>query len=400
MGLRRRTSQHDAPYRALGWMISLALGTSITLTVLCHEGAPVLGVSYWLVPDGVSLAETCAVITRLGVKGGFDDIPGYQFGFPPSALLLLVHSLSLSVIGPLGFTLVNLAVLTGTMRLTSPWLALALPYLLVALTMPSKEILLAPLLFLGWQALSRHQFVLLSLIVSVVFFVRDGAGIAILAWIIGCGSAVALHLRGIVVVTVAAALGFLLHANLETFSNQFFLIDRNVIGASSVDSPLSGNAFSSLGYLSRLIVTLSGLAMRPAPFFDCQGYVPLLGVSFWICGVTILVSAIDSIQLLLSQPTSEWPKCMTDARNAALALWLAIAVFAVNPMVQPRYVVPFSIPYLAWMFANRRPSSLVRLYSLCVGLSIAGVLAQQLLGIQSVEPWLEGPLWSSFEGLR
>jgi len=384
----------------MGWALTLVLGTSISLAVFWHEGAPVLGVSYWLLPDGISLAQTCQVITKIGINDAFDSIPGYQYGFPPSALLLLVHSLSLIVIGPTGFTVVNTAILTGVMRLTSPWLALALPYLLVALTMPSKEILLAPLLLSGWQALGRRQFVLLSLIVAVVFFVRDGAVIAILVWIIGCRSAAALHLRGIAVVTVATALGFLLHANLESLSDQFFLIDRNISGLQSIDSPLGGYAFSYPGYLLRWIATLSGLAMRPAPFFDCQGDVPLLGVSYWICGVTMLVSAIDSFQFLLLQPRSEWSKSTTDARNAALALWLAIAVFAVNPLVQPRYILPFSIPYLAWMFANRRPSSLLRLYSLCIGLSVVGILAQQLLGVQGVEPWLEGPSWPSFKGLN
>lgn len=298
----RAVEKHARRNRALGWAIGLAFSASVLFAGAWLKGRPVIGFSYWLVPDGVSLAETCMVVVQLGVQDAFAGIPGYEIGLPPSPLLLLLYSWSLSMIGPLGFVWVNAVVLFWISWRTSPWIVLSLPCLLVAIAMPSKEILLAPLTLVGWWALGRRRFLTLTLTCGLAFLVRDGAGIAICVWIIGSLVAARLHVRGIFIVAAALVSGLVIHVWLGYILGAPFLIDRNVVAFGSIDSPVSASAFSTFGYAVRWFANLTALAFRPALPLDTESNVPVLAVSYWLCGLTILATAQDSLRHLLGRP--------------------------------------------------------------------------------------------------
>ena len=311
---------------------------------------------------------------------------------------MLLYSWSLSILGPLGFVCVNAVVLSWISWRTSPWIVLCLPCLLVAIAMPSKEILLAPLMLVGWWALGRKRYLSLTLTCGLTFLVRDGAGIAICVWIIGSLVAARLHVRGFFIVVAALVSGLVIHVSLDHLSDKFFLIDRNVTAFGSIDSPVSASAFSIFGYAVRWFASLTALAFRPAPPVDAEGNVPLLAVAYWMCGLTVLVTAQDSLRYLLGRHAGRSDQSQQDGQDAALALWLAVAVFAVNPIVQPRYIIPFVIPYVAWMLAQRSVWCVLRMYAVLATVSLWVILAQWLIGLPGVDHWQQGPEWPLLEG--
>jgi hypothetical protein len=305
----------------------------IGLTLQLVSRNAMLGVSNWFVPDGISLATTFHE-QWLGVS--------YSVEYLGSAGMNYAYFLAL-VVGVIGFSITNIFVLWVARRRFYSSFPLArtlflIPYFLVAVALPSKDILVLAAYMLFFGALIRERLVWAAVIAVSVFLIRDGAMVMLVGTVIIW--AVIRNSNGLVLPAVAAILVSAILADLvaESLFGDLFIFARQAAVVESIGS-VNLDAVRRGGAALRIFANLTNLAFRPA-FLDADGGVALTGVVYWISGVTLLYAFGAATAFV-------WRRQSKPELLAGLLFFVSLGVLAVSPLIQPRYLFPAASIVLA-----------------------------------------------------
>jgi hypothetical protein len=343
-----------------GGLVVFGLVCVIVYLAEVLSGNDALGISHWIVPDGINL---------------FNNLMGDLSGYPGSCFrkgggTSLVHGMLYGLFGGFGFFAVNMLIVLWIALRHGVLLLLLFPFYLFSLALPSKDLLVL-LLVLEWsRSLERSAWVSVVLTLVGLYLVRDGNMFsslactgAILLWRIG------VPWRGLALASLAFCgimfvYGSPLLMHIPIYASYLGVYhSHSWIDASSVTD-----------YLIRLVGNSSNIAMRTV-FVDSHGGLSLLGPVGLVSGLSMLAAFCFSV----------WSFIKRDGRNrvvfASLMLLVALAVLSVNPLVQPRYLMPYAVAF--FMLVHRQYGSEEKkgVWGAAIALTVLGIVGYGVLPI-------------------
>jgi hypothetical protein len=370
-----------SPQRLFVAAAAIALAVAFLLVQLSSHNQ--LGpFSNWFVPDGITLANT------------FRDywsgrLLSYEisWGVPIHFVYAPAHWL-----GVLSFGAVNVGLLVLTRRICNvpilPGLLL-LPYFLLAIALPSKDILvLCATYAVVCGALRGHYLTALALSV-MTFFVRDGAAVVFVGFIVMWAIYRRLP-RTLHAMLLAMFIGaVLLDRVLQELFGDLFIYVRNRSVFENVADQTRLDVMQKWGLPLRVFANITNLAMRPS-LFDTSDGIALVGVAYFVCGLGILYAGCVSFLYVRER--------REDIQVAAGMMFFAtLAVVSLNPLIQPRYLLPAAAMVISLQTTGRESGSGLRpvLLGVCALLTVAGMGAYALLNVAAPPP-TEISIWSPF----
>lgn len=343
--------------KVAGLMAFLLMCISLYLAQVL-SGNNALWFSHWIVQDGIHLFN--------GLLGVIPDCPDSCLG--RGAGTYLVHSLPYKLMGVVGFFVLNMLLVLWIVLRHGLSLFFLFPVYLFSLALPSKDLLML-VLILEWSwFLERKGWVPVLLLLGLMYMFRDGnmfsslaCTIAILLWRIGF-SWRWLALASLAFCGVMFVYGAQLLMHIPVYSSY--------VGVYHSVSRLEVGSFAD--YMIRLVGNSTNIAMRTV-FVDNHGGISLLAVVGVVSGVSMLAAFVFVV----------WSFIRNDGRHrvvfAGLMLLVAWAVLSVNPLVQPRYLMPYSVAFFMLVPAqySRKEQRLVWTVTLAVtvlGIILYGVL--------------------------
>ncbi|NTU53783.1 MAG: hypothetical protein HGA97_08845 [Chlorobiaceae bacterium] len=283
-----------------------------------------LCLSNWYVPDGITLFHAL-----------IDSMPGFPWSCVGRRIgVLLVQGLPFRLLGVFGFFALNLLVVVWIVLRHGTSLLFLYPFYLLSLALPSKDLLML-LIILEWSRfLIRGSWGYALMLTFGMYFIRDGDMFISLA----CMFAILLLRRGFTWRIIALVA--------MVFSGFLFVYGRELLGHIRVYADYVAyyqtvswlKASTASDYLIRVIGNMSNLAMRTV-FVDDQGGINLLAVGYFISGISMLVAFC----------LATWSYIRNEERAAvlfgSLLLIVAVSVLSINPLVQPRYLLPYSAAF-------------------------------------------------------
>lgn len=313
--------------------------------VFGNQGAPISG---WFIPDGITLLGSALVDKYLAIYEIFYE---YQAG----AAFSILNATLLSI-APFTIPLFNAAALSIALILCSSqkvwWstlLLLATPYYIVAVPLPSKDILVA-LLFvsaINLYTTKKPFYLSVALLISAsIYFVRDGFGIILFVALFSSAIGERLKLSRPLIVSVIAIVSSLFWTLFESLFEGSFIYAR-AIGVAEQGSNLEVDSLPTVtSYLIRLFGTATNLAFRPI-FFDTNGQLNILSIAYWISGLTLLYAVYCCLRALKS-------KSPLEISLGTIGV-ICLLLLSITPYVQPRYLLPICllIPFFSFTSPKR-----------------------------------------------
>jgi hypothetical protein len=303
------------------------------------------------IPDVVNMTQTFDNLWRLYSTLPFDPafsgvsiIYGWTWLISPT-LSWLINNLIMFSAG-----LVFIKYLAPRIQLGG-WAVLVVyanPYVVLAAVGPNKEIPLI-LMSLIWISLliSSHQLKLpLAFLISfLAYFLRDGFGFILLMATVfylmwgrmSNRAPISMLLFG---AFVSATFGTLASYS-DTLSRNLAALEQGFDQGTAIGAIAAGAGLNQLSitgglalYLVRIIYNSLVLGIFPN-FNTVFGYWNLLGISYWINGIYIIISIISSLIALTDRNTVK-------SANGLVFLFFLTCLFAVSisQFVQPRYLMP------------------------------------------------------------
>lgn len=324
------------------------------------SGNDALGISHWIVPDGINL---------------FNNLMGELPGYPGSCIrkgggTSLVHGLPFNNLGVFGFFAVNLLIVLWIALRHGVSLLLLFPFYLFSLALPSKDLLVL-LLVLEWsRSLLRSAWVSVVLMLVGLYVVRDGnmfsslaCTIAILLWRMGIPWK-ALVVASLVFCGVMFVYGPPLLMHIPIYAGYVGMyLSHSWLDASSVAD-----------YLIRLVGNSTNIAMRTI-FFNDRG-----GLSF-----LAPVGLVSGVSMLAAFCFAAWSFIRNDERKtavfASLMLLVALAVLSVNPLVQPRYLMSYAVAFFMLVHRQYGPEEKKGVWGAAIALTVIGIVGYGMLPI-------------------
>ncbi|MDP3332194.1 MAG: hypothetical protein Q8S55_09455, partial [Methylococcaceae bacterium] len=238
--------------------------------------------SNWVVPDGVTLHEAAIQFTS-GLLNADDLQPGwgaFVFYYPSKW------------VGVAAYFLINLACLLVVGRRLGFVSILLFPYFIVAMALPSKDILilLVSLIFMIYLVNGRWFIALLIALLS--YFIRDGSMFVLVSIFLAYQITQRNIIPPIFLVVIAFVVGALLFRLLNDFFGDTFIVARNLSVYEQNSSSLLGYG-SWFDYYVRVFGNATNLAFRPS-LLDENGGISVVAVGYFVSGISMITSLICS----------------------------------------------------------------------------------------------------------
>jgi hypothetical protein len=206
-----------------------------------------------------------------------------------------------------------------------------LPYLLLAIALPSKDVLSVALFMLFFSLMARERLFVAAVVGAGTFLIRDGASVMLLSTLVAW-----LVVRKRPRLAVAASVGVLGFAIIvstaaESLFSDLFIFARQLTALEGIAESRLG-LYEQGGAALRLVGNLTNLAFRPA-VLDAHGGVALIGVAYWICGIALLYAFAAAAAFV-------WHRRSDMEVMAGLLFFVSLGVLVVSPWIQPRYLFP------------------------------------------------------------
>lgn len=330
--------------------IYLVVVTTILLffTLLFFYGnQPIVFLSNYIVPDGVTY-----LFYLNEINNGYPlmEIGAPQFfGLPNSFMLWVIYLYPYYVLGFIGVLLVNIILVIASSKLTHPIVFLYFPYLLLSVTLPSKDLIIFALTVFLLDQLHKSKWISVLIIILTSFLVRDGAGYINLA--IACGYFVHKNTKFTLqkLVVVIFFLCLLMSTNMEGLFGDSFVYVRNKevsIIHTNENMPEYGTA---IGYVARIFSTITNLSFRQ-PVWDIESNLSILGLFYYISGIVGLALFIYMVQLLVDSNLRQ----ENEVNNLILIYFIAIFISSLNPMVSARYMIPVNAALIGNLYISNQ----------------------------------------------
>jgi hypothetical protein len=301
--------------------------------------------SGWVVPDGVSINEAALLVVQ-GEVDLYDLVAGSGFGsytiyYPVKWL------------GVFAYFIINMCfILIIGHRLKFIYLML-FPYFLIAIALPSKDIIILFLSVIFINNLLQNRWILAFAISLISYIFRDGAMVVMMYclgsfYIIQCGL---IKRRTFLVLSLMCGWIFI-----SFFLERFMVFE---IVARNYAAYLQNSAYkleiSSLSsYPIRILGNLTNLAFRPS-ITDTDGGISVLGFAYFVSGVSLLASVIYSIKSFC------YSKNLMTV-NLSFVFLISVIVISLNPHIQSRYLLPFSVVLISRFIQTENLKSILKIY--------------------------------------
>lgn len=354
LALKLRYTEGTSAVAILG-----ALGIYLLLVLTFGDGSPISG---WYVSDGITLFNSAQQDKWLPAAELFD---WYQ----ASAVLAILQAWLVGF-SPFAPALFNAGVLTSVFCQRWPLLLLGTPYYIAAFVLPSKDVPVLALFTLACVQYDRRRLIIALTLSALTILVRDGFGAIMLAAFLFASTASRLapwmRIAALGAVTIAASLFWTVA---DTVLANSFIYARAFAVAQESDYFDMDTSSGPSGYLLRLIGNATNLAFRPV-FTDRLGHFNVLSCFYWISGLTLLYALLCCALGVLSR----------DRRDTKLGLvgLTCLALVAITPYVQPRYLLPLVI--LIPMFSFTRGHRTAIAFPILAVFSLLASAAYQHMG--------------------
>ncbi len=277
--------------------------------------------------DGVSLSDALRDVVQGRVS---------IFDVGPSKLLFLIYYFPYFFAGNCGVFILNIFITIIFFTRFDSTLLFKFPFLLLSLSLPSKDFLVFILTFEWAFFLFRKFYFRALLMLLLMYFVRDGAFFVELL----CSLVIlvaSLHLQyWRFFVFIIFVLSWLIFLNSLDLLSIFSVFNRS-LQAFHTSSRLS--CCSVVDFSIRILGNATNLALRQV-FFDVNGGISLLAVSFFVSGIFVMQALVLALKIILTK-NSLWI-----AIFGTITLLTSLAIISINPLVQPRYLIPYAGVFL------------------------------------------------------
>ncbi|WP_027849709.1 hypothetical protein [Marinospirillum minutulum] len=212
---------------------------------------------------------------------------------------------------------------------------LFLPFFIINLPLPSKDILVL-LFFCSYIFfLSKREHFKCVLVSLAVLFVRDAAGVFLFMFVFVSYFNVSLRFLVIFLFFLAALFSQYIH-EIHEITGWFFLERTLYFFVANEDMHING-------YFIRVIGNISNFISRMV-FFSESNRFSLTGLSLYFSGLGIFTSFLASLNVLFLKKNTN-----TLFLNEVAGLFLLVVfAFSISPIIQPRYLIPFSMVFLSF----------------------------------------------------
>ncbi|MDO9204846.1 hypothetical protein [Methylotenera sp.] len=318
--------------------------------------------SNWVVPDGVTLHEAAIQFTS-GLLNTDDLQPGwgaFAFYYPSKW------------VGEVAYFLINLACLLVVGRRLGFVSILFFPYFIVAMALPSKDILILFVSLIFMIHLIDGRWFIALLIALLSYFIRDGSAFVLVSIFLAYQVMRRNIFPPIFMVVIAFVVGALLFGLLNDFFGDTFIVARNLSVYEQNSSSLLGYG-SWFDYYVRVFGNATNLAFRPS-LLDENGGISVVAVGYFVSGISMLTSLICSAHTIIYNKSAL-------AVKLAVALLVSLAVISLNPFVQGRYLFPYSVIFLGYLIYSGRLKYVLRIYIFTIMISLIAMMAYSYSGI-------------------
>lgn len=324
------------------------------------SGNHALGFSHWIVQDGINLLN--------GLNSVLPGCPESCLGRGSGTYL--VHGLPFTLMGITGFFVMNMLIVLWIVARHGMSLLFIFPFYLFSLALPSKDLLLL-LLILEWgRSLQRGYWVSAIMLIILMYFFRDGnmfssiaCTVAVLLW------RIRIPWQGVVLSAIGFC-GFMFVYGAPLLMH--IPIYASYVGVYKRLSWIEASSFQD--YLIRLVGNASNIAMRTL-FIDDQGGISLLAI----------VGVVSGIAMLTAFCLAAWSFVKNDKRDkvvfASLLLFVAWAVLSVNPLVHPRYLMPYLVAFFMLVQGEYSAREKHSALAVSLGMTIIGMILYTVLPI-------------------
>ncbi len=324
------------------------------------SGNHALGLSNWFIGDGITLYKIVHVRSL--------DYHWWPIGRAQG--IYFIHVYPYMILGGLGFIIVNIFLVSILFRRFGVTIVLLFPFYLISLVLPSKDLVMLALILFWSYCLINALWVRAITLVLIMYYFRDGDMFISLA----CTLAIILWWLGI----SWRLLGFL-----GVVTGSFlFVFGKSILGGIPIYSAYVG-AHSSISwvgaytfpyYLVRLVGNASNLALRTV-FVDVSGGLSLSAILTYISGVSMLTAFCLAF---FSFIRNDFRKRTS---FASLLLIIALATLSINPLVQPRYLMPYTVAFFVLVRGHYTSQERWAALGASLMLSVLGMLTYPLLPV-------------------
>ncbi|MDP1766806.1 MAG: hypothetical protein Q8K83_07905 [Methylotenera sp.] len=318
--------------------------------------------SNWVVSDGVTLHEAATEFAS-----GLISVDELQAGW--GAFVFYYPS---KWVGVAAYFFINLACLLAVGRRLGFASILLFPYFIVAMALPSKDILilLVSLIFMIYLINGRWFIALLIALLS--YFIRDGSVFVLVSIFLAYQIMQRNIVSPILLVVIAFIVGTLLFGILNDFFGDTFIVARNLSVYEQNSSSLLGYG-SWFDYYVRVFGNATNLAFRPS-LLDENGGISVVAVGYFVSGISIITSLICSVHNITYSKSAL-------TVNLAVALLVSLAVISLNPFVQGRYLLPYCVIFLGYLIHSGRLKFVLYIYIFAIMISLIAMIAYSYSGI-------------------
>lgn len=326
--------------------------------------------SNFYVPDGQTLHYSASTFSAV-------DIPNLDPGF---ASYLIYYPVQW--IGFLAYYLVNLTCLFVIAKRAGYACLFLVPYYIVSISLPSKDILILTItiIFLNFILTKRWLPAASTVFISYVF--RDGSTFVMLGNLIALWLMTFRPLSPRLILVSTFILASLSSTILIDYGSDLWIVSRNLNQA--MTTPHNLEYGSLVDYLIRLFGNATNLAFRPS-ITDNTHAISVLGVSYFISGISMLVCIIYAIK------TIAVAQLKINQQNQTLVILslfflISLLIISLNPLVQPRYALPFGTVLLGYLITSKNTKTIVTYYAIATLLVLIGFIAYKNSSIVEVQP--------------
>lgn len=343
-----------------------------TLQVISNN-ATLVGATHWFIPDGLTYHGVLDALSIDGLAALGLILPEQFAGVPANPLLFLFYYPFYLSLGVFGYFLANQLLVQMTCRREILAAMLLTPYFLLSFALPSKDLMVLALFipFLAW--IDERRYLAAAMVCAAIFLVRDGAGVTAMGCLVTCWLAPRANRARLACIVLGVTAIAILNVLVYEYLGDAFIFARNIqIAEDEGNYDLGGQGADT--YLIRLFGNATNLAFRPV-FFDSSGDVPMLGIAYWVSGISQAVCTLFAIRILWDR------KASGKSSTLAMLYLVSLAIVSINPLVQPRYQLCFTLILLGHLLVTQPRRRILLTYAACVLASAIAALAYVVSGI-------------------
>lgn len=327
--------------------------------------------SNFYVPDGQTLHYSASTFSAVDIENLDPGFASYLIYYP------------VQWIGFLLYYLVNVTCLFVIAKRIGYACLFLIPYYIVSISLPSKDILILTItiIFLNFITTKRWLPAALTALISYVF--RDGSTLVMLGNLIVLWLMTFRPLSPRLILVSTLVLASLSSTILLDYGSELWIVSRNLNQA--LTTPHNLEYGSPVDYLIRLFGNATNLAFRPSINDNTHG-VAVLGVSYFISGISMLVCLMYAIKTIVVAPLR------VNQQNQTLVILslfflISLLIISLNPLVQPRYGLPFGTALLGYLITSNNTKTMVTYYAIATLLVLIAFIAYKNSSIIEVQPF-------------